>query len=170
MNKINTVPKSSVLDSIVNPTPGDVILVEDTGTYWMYSDEWSEVQGEVNEEGLAMSLYELNRSIIEGLPVMNADQLAVARDLIKEYQAKASAKYYALVGREYNYYTMFQVHSDPEVENLAEGVMECLSHVGEIVAINTTEDENAIESWIRVGEDIHYLLLFPYDGGVVTIG
>jgi hypothetical protein len=76
-----------------------------------------------------------------------------------------------LYGKEIGYFTLFHIEDNDENDftNLGQGVISCLSDIGEIYSIENIEQ--SIEIWIKNKSDaITVLYLFPYDLGVCTIG
>lgn len=168
---MNTLPNKKVLESLIQSTQGEICFVEDEQRYYILTEDgWSPINIEADGDGVHMSLYELNKNIISQLPVITEEGIDTAANLISEYRVNTNNKYYALICREYGYYTMFNTREAlGELPNLSTGVFECLSNVGEVITVNQDEGSGAIEIWVRREEDIFYFILFGYDQGVVTI-
>ena len=152
------------------PHMGQVALAKDTNEVYVYmSDGWQVMSDTVKMEGegLKMSLYELNRSIIEQLPTMTDFTKAI--DVINAYKACTKNQYYMLYGKDLSYFTMFNVQEQGECDSLGCGVIECLANVGEVRAVDLTEAGDAIEIWVVANGTVSCLYLFPYDTGVVTV-
>lgn len=62
---------------------------------------------ESDGEGIIMSLYELNKNIISQLPAITKEAMDTAIEAVNNYRMSTDNKYYALICREYGYYTMF---------------------------------------------------------------
>lgn len=168
---MNTLPNKQVLESLIQSTQGEICFVEDEKRYYILTEDgWSPINIEADGEGVHMSLYELNKNIISQLPVITEEGIDIAASLIEDYRTTTDNKYYAMICREYGYYTMFNTKETPaELPNLSTGVFECLSNVGEVITINRDESDMAIEIWVRAKDDVFYFILFGYDQGVVTI-
>lgn len=168
---MNTLPNKKVLESLIQSTQGEICFVEDEQKYYILTEDgWNVINVEADGDGIHMSLYELNKNIISQLPMITEEGIDTAINLIREYRTTTDNKYYALICREYGYYTMFntkEVHG--ELSDLGTGVFECLSNVGEIITVNRDENGLAIEIWVRAKDDVFYFILFGYDQGVVTI-
>lgn len=76
-------------------------------------------------------------------------------------------RYYMLLCRELNYYTVFQ-RQFTGLEDFGDVVIECLENLGNIKSIEVTEDKTAIEAWIvNSDNEAHVVYLFNYDQGVI---
>lgn len=117
-----------------------------------------------------MSQYEMNKMIIGQLNHLTPEEKSEKYKLINDWQKKIKATYYAMIGKENNYYTIFKTGAIHELPNLGEGVLQCLQNVGEVYSIEKTEAGDAIEIWVKYEDEPIVMYLFPYDKGVVTIG
>lgn len=122
-------------------------------------EEKQKVNGSLN-----MSMYELNKCVVRQLPSMTEERLAAAGDLINSFQKEN--KYFMLLGRDLDYYTIFQTKENME-ETMGEAVIDCLSNLGDIKAIDLTPEEQTIEIWITQNSEAYVLYLFNYDEGVI---
>ena len=75
-----------------------------------------------------------------------------------------------LYGKEISYFTLFQIVNN-EI-SFGKEVIDCLNNIGQIKAIDMTENEDAVEIWVYLDEDENStcLYLFPYDAGLVKVG
>ena len=165
-------------DMEVNPhcyTEGYTVFLEDikeTVTYqngeWVAQEigETTSASGEVS-----MSLYEMNRQLINQLPDYNEEAWGGAEEILKEYLEKHPNSYYMMYGRELNYFTVFHKEEDAEFANLFGAVKTCLDSVGGVRSFDF-DGEAAIEIWVKpeAASTVTCLYLFPYDDGVVTFG
>ena len=117
-----------------------------------------------------MSQYEINKMIIGQLNYLTPEEKNKKYKLINDWQKKIKATYYAMIGKENNYYTIFKTGAIHELPNRGEGVLQCLQNVGEVYSIEKTEAGDAIEIWVKYEDEPIVMYLFPYDKGVVTIG
>lgn len=120
---------------------------------------------------ITMSLYEMNRQLINQLPDYNEEAWGGAEEILKEYLEKHSNSYYMMYGRELNYFTVFHKEDGAEFANLFGAVKACLDSVGGVRSFDF-DGEAAIEIWVKpeVASTVTCLYLFPYDDGVVTFG
>lgn len=122
---------------------------------------------------LQMNLYDLNKQIISQLPSLTEEQQDVAQNIIGDYIADLDQEFYMLLGRDINYYTLFQtVKGGNEGEVLSTAVEEvwaCADYLGEIKSVEETDD-GAVEIWVQAreeGSEPMAMYLFGYDGGVI---
>lgn len=115
---------------------------------------------------LNMSLYDLNKSVISQLPDYDDEKFLIAIEKINNFVS--NDKFYMLLGREVNYYTVF-MREPNEKETIGEAVVDCLKYFSpSIKSIDTTEDGSAIEVWIMDGDNPTVMYFFSYNEGVVV--
>ena len=145
---------------------GEIVQTED-GKYHVFKN------GELHDlkmEGsnLELGLYDLNKQIISQLPPLTDEELDKKIDVIDDSYIKCVNDFYMLYGKEISYFTLFKVN---EPIYFAKTVLDCLNEIGEIKAIDPTEDGFAIEIWVQpTDEEPTCLYLFPYDSGLVKVG
>ena len=148
-----------------SPKEGEIVQTED-GKYQVFKN------GELHDlkmEGsnLELGLYDLNKQIISQLPPLTDEELDKKIDVIDDSYIKCVNDFYMLYGKEISYFTLFKVD---EPTHFAETVLDCLNEIGEIKAIDPTEDGFAIEIWVQpTDEEPTCLYLFPYDNGLVVV-
>lgn len=151
------------------PVDGEIIKDSNTGNYFIYNDGWSQV--EMDESGLQLCLYDLNKSIVDQLPDLTEEELSRRAEVIKDYMLDKGNEYYMLYGKEISYFTLFRLSGDfLNKEHPGEVVLECLRPLGSIAAIDLDEANGGIEIWVKHENEATCLYLFPYDSGVVGIG
>lgn len=155
-------------------TEGDCVFVEDIKeTVHFRNGEWvAEELGEIKTDGkgeVTMSLYEMNRQLINQLPDYNDEAWNGAEAILKEYLEKHPNSYYMMYGRELNYFTVFQKRDEAEFASLFDAMKTCLASVGGVRSFDF-DGEAAIEIWVKpdIASTVTCLYLFPYDDGVVT--
>ena len=163
-------------DMEVNPhcyTEGYTVFLEDIKETITYQNgEWvaQEIGETTSASGeVSMSLYEMNRQLINQLPDYNEEAWNGAKEILKEYLEKHNHSYYMLYGRELSYFTVFHKEDSAEFANLFNALKTCLDSVGSVRSFDFYW-ETAIEIWIKpdVASAVTCLYLFPYDDGVVT--
>lgn len=163
-------------DMEVNPhcyTEGYTVFLEDIKETITYQNgEWvaQEIGETTSASGeVSMSLYEMNRQLINQLPDYNEEAWNGAKEILKEYLEKHNHSYYMLYGRELSYFTVFHKEDSAEFANLFNALKTCLDSVGSVRSFDF-DGETAIEIWIKpdVASAVTCLYLFPYDDGVVT--
>lgn len=159
-------------DKLIPQEEDTVLLTDDPVMYSYYSNgSWLESEEPVAAvKGMSMgvSLYELNKQLVEqNGPLTNAQEKI---GLINSYRDETGAGFYLLYGKEISYFTLFtSIFQEYEFETLGEAVFECLENVGEVYSVERTEDQAAIEIWVKSEEEITCMYLFPYDTGIVRI-
>ena len=167
---VNLVLNKESIFKLPRPHQGQIAYASDTNETYVYNDGW-QLLGDVkvNGDGLKMSLYELNRSIMEQLPPLADYDTAI--DTINAFKDNADNTFYMLYGKDISYFTIFKMqtaHEFSDCDSLGDAVFECLENVGTVKAVDKTED-GAIEIWMDVKGEIVCLYLFPYDNGIVTV-
>lgn len=114
-----------------------------------------------------MGLYDMNKQIIEQLPTLTDFEQHI-KD-INAFVRNNNSIHFLLYGKEISYFTLFQ-RSAYETEDFGKAVIECLTNVGEIKAIDLTENADAFEIWVIYDSQATCLYLFPYDSGIVKVG
>ena len=117
-------------------------------------------QGKMN-----ISVYDMNKQLISQLDAVD-DKAAL--NLVRKYKNEAEGKYYMLVCRDLNYYTLFAIGESEEHLRIEKEVVNCLHDLGEIKSVEKIEETNAIEVWVQPeGEEPLVAYFFNYDKGVI---
>lgn len=113
--------------------------------------------------GINLSLYEMNKQVISQLPEI--EDIAVLTP-IRKYKNK-DGKYFMLLCRDLNYYTLFVIDLESDVR-IEQEVLECLKELGTIKSVEEFEDKNLVEIWVQPeGSDPVVMYFFNYDRGVI---
>lgn len=119
-----------------------------------------------------MSLYEFKCAQMTKLPPLGAKGLIQGKESIEDLNKKYNNLHYMMLSKEINYYTVFV--SCPKhvcTSKFSDEVIACAQDLGEILDINFDETKSAIQIWVRTApEEVHALMLFPYDVGIVQFG
>lgn len=116
-----------------------------------------------------LSLYELNKNIMENVPkeaIPTEEQLIEA---INKYDNHSN--YYMLLSNQIKYYTVFErivEHGPLKIDclnNFAQEVILCLQDMGEIVGVS--EEPGALEFWVKTENGPECFYLFDYSQGIV---
>jgi hypothetical protein len=147
-----------------------VFCEEDDKIYVWSGEEW--VTADVENKGLSMNLYELNKTVVNQLPILDSSDIANKMDVIEELHREAMNRHYMLLCKEYGYYTIFECDTMLSMPTFGAAVCDIISKIGDVYDIDWTKDHSAIEIWIRPdGEESALVFyLFPYDAGVVYYG
>ena len=148
---------------------GEVVYVESERKYYVWDgSQWNNVT--INNDGVSLSLYELNKNIMVQMPTISNSNKLEAIKLIDEYKKDTNQKYYMLICKEYNYYTLFEIDNDNLFEDtLSLTAFDCLKNVGEVISVDKNEI-GAIEIWVKINKEAYAFYLFGYDNGVVKVG
>ena len=119
------------------------------------------------------TLYDINKVAIEKEGALNRPTfLNKIKEVEKYFREKTTTKnhYFMLLCNELKDYTVFNFMSNNFIQ-AAEDVRECLINRGKVYSIERTEDNIAMEIWIKYEDDdeLHCWYLFPYDNGVIEI-
>lgn len=162
------------MESIIKPIENCLYLCEEDQKVYQYTDgSWAEVKTE--NKGLELKLYDLNKNIVSQLtPLTKKEIKNKCKQLLEFYQEKTSNTYYMLLGKDYNYYTLFVndgITVCPVLNNapLANTLKDILSDLGEVYSIDFTADKTAIEIWLKpmAEEEPMVFYFFTYEQGVV---
>lgn len=171
-NNMTIVPTLDVLYALQNHEEGECVYCEeDSKIYsWQKDEGWGPIN--IENKGISMNLYDLNKSIINQLEPMTNSDIAKKIDLFDSLQLKHMNIHYMLLCKDYNYYTIFESDTMISIPSFSAAVCEIISKLGKVMSIELTETEDAIEIWIipEGKESAFAFYLFPYDAGVVYYG
>lgn len=158
-------------NEILNPIDGQKAYSPETSKLYQWSanaGEWKIIDGDIN---LGMTTYDLNKQIIAQIDVLDEEGMKKAHDTLTNLVIDTSQKYYMLLCRELNYYTLFYVYKDlvvpPNLNHFSYDVIDCVHDIGAIKSVESISD-GAVEIWAhQVCGDPVVMYLFPYDAGVI---
>ena len=116
-----------------------------------------------------LNLYDLNKNLVNQLkPLTKEEIFNKEKDFINLHK-RFSNKHYMLLCKEYSYYTIFEEERIIMNKPFSDTVIEIITTLGDIYSIEPTENNDAIEIWIKPDEEEMPMVfyLFPYDTGVV---
>lgn len=160
------------LEDIIEPYHGQTVWCSDEDKVYRYDviEGWQEVPDK-QETQMAMNIYDVNKQIINQLPPLVGESLIEKKILVRNFILNTKNKYYMLLCRDINYYTLFALDIYKNTDERLENIMldECITQpLGDIKSIEVTEDGGAIEIWYTAHDDSYVLYFFPYDAGVVV--
>lgn len=160
------------LTDVLEPYHGQTVWCSDEDKVYRYDaiEGWQHVPDE-QETQLAMNMYDINKQIIGQMPKLTKDKLLEKKVLVRNFILKTKNKYYMLLCRDINYYTLFALDEYKNTDELLENIMinECIAgSLGDIKSIEPTEDGGAIEIWYTAHDDSYVMYFFPYDAGVIV--
>jgi len=106
------------------------------------------------EELPRMSVYELNQQAYKNVKPMNKEKIKNAVFDILDYMEKhIDCKYYMLLCRELNDYTLFNKINVSSFQTSARTVIEIASSRGELLDVRPNEEMGYIEFWVKHNSD-----------------
>ncbi len=160
----------NILNSMQNNNKeNETAYCKETKKYYTWKDNnWKEIK--INNNGIEMNLYELNKSIINQLTPLTKKEILNKVQVIENMHNSIRNIHYMLLCKEYNYYTIFEANDNPIV-TLKAAVYDILKELGDVFSIEA-KDNNAIELWIKPfgKEEPFVFYFFPYDRGVIYYG
>lgn len=159
------------LEDIIEPYHGQTVWCSDEDKVYRYDavEGWQHIPDE-QETQMAMNIYDVNKQIINQLPPLVGESLIEKKILVRNFILNTKNKYYMLLCRDINYYTLFALDIYENTDERLENIMldECITQLGDIKSIEVTEDGGAIEIWYTAHDDSYVMYFFPYDAGVVV--
>ena len=126
----------------------------------------------MKEEFVFGNIYELNKNLIEqeaekyDLSEHETSIITEGLNEIKEWFDNHKEKYFMLLCREENSYTVFV--TNPFVsQKCTQEVIDCVKSFGTILSIENIND--VIEFWIKSEKGVFCYFLFPYDNAVIEV-
>ena len=118
----------------------------------------------------AGTLYEVNKSLMKNQPVLSTEEIINKNDLIYDFTERFDDVYFMLLCNEKRDYTLFRIPLEGDIKYVPQDLIECLANRGEIQSIEETENDQALECWIKINDDSFCYYFFPYDKGVIDYG
>ena len=120
-------------------------------------------------------LYDLNKQACAQLKPLDKFLLNGKKTVVIDFMNKTSNSYYMLLNKENADYTVFHLinkekSNRKEIANIL--IDECCINRGQVLSIEKTEDNSAIEIWIQTGETDNTVLcyyFFPYDPAIIEV-
>lgn len=160
-----TVDTYKILKALPNHEEGEIAYVTKEEQKYQYTKEsgWQVYKAPAVAE---MSLYDLNKQIVSQMPEI--EDFTEAYETIDKYHKYIRNKYYMLLIKDLNYYTIFNISENQAMPRFSENVILCLKDWGKIKSITASEDDSAIECWVTTYDNNTVVgYLFGYDGGVL---
>ena len=157
------------LEDILEPYHGQTVWCSSEDKCYRYDaiEDWQEVSDNGQETAVGISMYDLNKQIISQLPTIDEETIKNKMTEIREFVNDTNNKFYMLLCRDINYYTLFMLNPNVAEETLEDILLECVQTFGNIKAIDKVD--GAIEIWVQnehFENGPYVMYFFPYDGGV----
>ena len=123
-----------------------------------------------SENGISLSLYEMNKSVIAQLPAYTNDQIKTLQETLNKWD-NTNYYYYMLLCNEAKYYTVFHktLPMIASFSTLGEATIKLLLEA-QYTIHEETEYPDRFEIWVKKDDETYVFILFPYDKGVVNYG
>lgn len=150
-----------------SPAEGEIVIVESTETNESFgliymNSKWNELSPQ-GGGSCGISLYDLNKQIIEQLPVISSEGF---EDILRDFLKTEENSFYMLYGKEISYFTLFLTHSAEDATNFAKEIKMCVSNIR---SFDYIRENHGIEIWGEVNNTLTCFYLFPYDAGVIAV-
>ena len=159
-------------DIFMEPDEYEQYLQEQNELYEQYLQKQTELQEEnANKNIGSTTLYELNQSIINGMPALSENEERKASLEFFDWISKLpdNPKFYMLLCSELNYYTVFHINDTATKEDFWNELYDIAKELGTLKAMEI--DSGCFSIWADWPQDniSHLFYLFPYDRGVVEV-
>lgn len=153
---------NSDMEVITDPKENEIGFIPELNkTYQYVNGEWREV---TIKNDLNLSIYDLNKQIISQLPSLDEDGMTKAYTIIDEYVHNTNSKYFMLLCKDLNYYTVFVL--GPTGNNCAADVLDCALDLGALKSVEPAE-AGGIEIWTEGEDEPVVSYFFDYQGGII---
>lgn len=151
----------------------EIACIEDTQrVYRFVNGDWEPVTAN-SDNGLKMSLYDLNKIAMENLkPMTNSDINTILSTAECKCFPKDHWTYLMLMCKELSYFTIIKNEHRGEYDTLADAVSDLFtSYPGykETKSIDINDDDT-VDIWVLIDDEIYMFKLFNCDTFVVTVG
>ncbi len=154
------------------PELGEYAVCIDDKTAYIYTENgWIKLDGK--DAKLNVNLYELNKTLYRSLPEITFNKLQEQKKKIADWVYESDNKYYMLLCRERNDFTVFFVHipsfANDNLVPIEKEVVDIVCSRGQIKAIEIEENfpERWVQFWVEDNKEIYMYAFFPYDSGVI---
>lgn len=155
-------------NEILSPEEGQKSYSPETNKLYVYTNgNWEELNTETN---LQLNMYDINKQLISQMPVLTQEQSLEARKDIQTFLEETHNKFYMLLCRDINYYTLFNLinESQSPICTAEDEIWACAEYIGDIKSVE--RKEGAMEIWVQPHEnnsEAIVMYLFGYDAGVI---
>lgn len=160
------------LEDILEPYHGQTVWCSDEDKVYRFDavEGWQEVPEDGANTKLNMNVYEMNKQIIGQLEILDETAMKEKGKVVRDFVSSWGHKYYMLLCRELNYYTLFNINLKDADETVEDVLFECAEVIGDIKSVEAVDDNCAVEIWVTNDNDTYVMYFFPYDNGVVVCG
>lgn len=142
----------------------DKIYVIDENRVYSYRNGRFVVQEIDKTSNVDVSLYDINKQIISQMPEITKEE---AIKILDDYQwMHASTSYFGFMSFEKHYFTIFHRTENKQDTMFAAIALDCIQNIGHLKTLNI--ENETLEVWLDIGNEIYQYLIFPYDEGIVN--
>lgn len=147
----------------------DIATIEDKPSErYIYKNGNWELIPTTSTINTGMKVYEMNKNIISQMKPANKEKMQeIKAELVEFEESCRGNKYFMLLCKDYNYYTIFHKAGTFVYKNFVISVLDILTELGDLIIASITTDKTAVEIWIKIKGEAYCFYLFPYDKGVV---
>lgn len=147
----------------------DIAVIEDKPSKrYIYKNGNWELIPTTSTINTGITVYEMNKNIIVQMKPANEEKIKeIKKEFIEFEERYKGNKYFMLLCKDYNYYTIFHKTGTFVYKNFAIAVLDILSELGDLIIASITTDKTAVEIWVKINEEAYCFYLFPYDKGIV---
>lgn len=118
-----------------------------------------------------MTLYDLNKQGYLTLPDMSTEDISNAKKKLTNLIDEIRSSYYMLLCKERSDYTVFSIYFDykDSTSMATEEIFSIVESRGKIRGVEFNDDET-IDFWVLIDEEVFMYKLFDYEWGVIEVG
>lgn len=124
---------------------------------------------------MQMSLYDINKQLVEGMENLTEEQLDMAVNTIVHYLSENPSHYYMLLGKENDYYTVYRITdkilTDESYKKMALDLIDLIKNDFYDIKVIESDTNGAIAFWMKMNKqkEISCYYLFAYEAGVIEV-
>ena len=115
------------------------------------------------------TLYDANKQLVlEHEQPLNHLEMVRKQQILQDWFSNEVVNYAMMLCHELRDYTIFHLNDSNSAScNASKEVFVCCLNRGDILGIDLTDDKQAYEIWLRIGDEAYCYYLFPYDQAVI---
>ena len=116
-----------------------------------------------------VTLYDLNKDLLQKEKALSKAKIMQKRPEIISFFKEISNNYYMLLCNDLKDYTVFKTDDKREdtYTIAADELILCMQNRGNILSIERTQDNIALEIWMRINDEIYVYYAFGYDTAII---
>ena len=115
------------------------------------------------------TLYDANKQLVlEHEQPLTHLEMVRKQQMLQDWFSNEVVTYAMMLCHDLRDYTIFHLNdTDSASYNASKEVFVCCLNRGDILGIDLTDDKQAYEIWLRIGDEAYCYYLFPYDQAVI---